>query len=157
MHRKKLAIVGAGPCGMTLGLLLNKLGIRNFSIFESRSETQLINSHPAAHYLNSRSMEIFDSIDDLGKTIRDSSEELDSFRHYRYCRTVGGFEFQKTDQLAPEVISRLRKLSSVEPSHLPQHKLARAMLDQYKKDNDLSDVLKFSQSIEKLNMQNEGV
>lgn len=157
MHRKKLAIVGAGPCGMTLGLLLNKLGFRDFSVFETRSESQLLNSHPAAHYLNSRSMEIFEGIDDLGRSIRMNSEDLRRFRHYRYCRTVGGFEFQATDQLSPDILAGLKRLSPVDPCHLPQHKLSRVMLDQYKRDGELAGLLSFGKTIKKINMQADGV
>lgn len=157
MSGKKIAIVGAGPCGMTLGLLLNKMGFKDFALFEAKSESQIINSHPAAHYLNSRSMEIFNSISGLGDEIRRNSEDLDKFRNYRYCRRVGGFQFQVNDQLSPDIMERLRSLSMQDPCHLPQNKLAKVMLDYFKGHSSLQESLHLSTNVEELLQQESGV
>ena len=48
-------VVGAGPAGMTVSLLLSRLGIPN-RVVERRAAPQ---SAPAAHVVNARTFEIF--------------------------------------------------------------------------------------------------
>ncbi|MBT2415501.1 FAD-dependent monooxygenase [Streptomyces sp. ISL-12] len=51
-------VVGGGPVGLTSSLLLSELGVRHI-VAERRDGTSRL---PKAHYLNSRSMEILDSV-----------------------------------------------------------------------------------------------
>ncbi|NYI95110.1 2-polyprenyl-6-methoxyphenol hydroxylase-like FAD-dependent oxidoreductase [Streptomonospora nanhaiensis] len=51
-------IIGGGPVGLTGSLLLSDLGVDHI-VAERRDGTSRL---PKAHYLNSRSMEIFDSV-----------------------------------------------------------------------------------------------
>lgn len=156
LSKAKIGIVGAGPCGMTLAMLLAKLGVKDFTVLESKSRDQIVNSHPAAHYLNSRSLEIFESLGGLGSAIRSHSEDLDRFRYYRYCRRIGGFTYQVTDQLSADSLEKLSRQSSVKPGHMPQNKLCELMLDQL----DAMGVrgnLQFSSKVEYLKNREDGV
>lgn len=53
-----VAIVGAGPVGLTCALLLSQLGISSV-VYEQNATTS---THPRGHVVNARSMEIFRSI-----------------------------------------------------------------------------------------------
>lgn len=50
-----VAIVGAGPTGLTMSILLSKLGIPHILLEQKQELTR----HPQAHYINYRTMEIF--------------------------------------------------------------------------------------------------
>ena len=54
----KVAIIGAGPVGLTCALLLSQQGISTV-VFEQNASTS---THPRGHVVNARSMEIFRSI-----------------------------------------------------------------------------------------------
>jgi 2-polyprenyl-6-methoxyphenol hydroxylase-like FAD-dependent oxidoreductase len=149
LSKAKVGIVGAGPCGMTLAMLLKRLGVSDFTLFESKSKDQVINSHPAAHYVNSRSMEIFGSLGELGTSIRGKSEELERFRYYRYCRRIGGLSYQVTDQLSKGTMESLALQSKDLPVHIPQNRLCQLMLSSLEKMG-ASENLKFSSKVEKL-------
>ena len=51
---ERICIVGAGPTGMLLSLMLTKYGVFN-TLIERKFEPT---SHPQAHFINARSMEI---------------------------------------------------------------------------------------------------
>ena len=55
---KKVLIVGGGPVGLLCGLLCQKYKIDHLII----EKKQDLTSHPSAHYLNMRSMEILSEI-----------------------------------------------------------------------------------------------
>lgn len=48
-------IVGAGPVGLVLSILLAKLGIKSLLLEKRSSFLQ----HPQAHFINNRTMEVF--------------------------------------------------------------------------------------------------
>ena len=57
-HKKyDVAIIGAGPVGVFLAHLLTKYGVSNCLIERRLSPT----SHPQAHFLNARTMELLQS------------------------------------------------------------------------------------------------
>lgn len=156
LSKSRVGIVGAGPCGMTLAMLLNKLGFEDFKLFEAKSREQIINSHPAAHYINSRSLEIFDSLGDLGNNIRQHSEDLQKYRYYRYCRRIGDFTYQVTDQLSEASLAALAAQSDVKPVHMPQNRLCELMIDHLERTNS-GQKLCFSSKVDKLVMKDDGV
>jgi 2-polyprenyl-6-methoxyphenol hydroxylase-like FAD-dependent oxidoreductase len=56
MHRRfPVAIVGAGPTGLTLSALLSRAGVQSVVLEKEPALTD----HPQAHFINLRSMEIF--------------------------------------------------------------------------------------------------
>ncbi|KAL0022974.1 hypothetical protein WJX79_000687 [Trebouxia sp. C0005] len=54
-------IAGAGPTGLTLSILLGKLGLPSLVVDRSSG----LPNHPQAHFINNRSMEIFRPLDGL--------------------------------------------------------------------------------------------
>ena len=50
----EVAIVGAGPTGVMLSIMLSKFGIKHMLIDKKVSPS----NHPQAHFINNRSMEI---------------------------------------------------------------------------------------------------
>ena len=58
-------IVGGGPVGLTLSLLLSKYGIRSRVL---EKDTRLTD-HPRAHFINTRTMEIYRSLASLNQFI----------------------------------------------------------------------------------------
>ncbi len=93
----EVLIIGAGPSGMVSALCLARAGIR--SIIVERAPG--LSTHPKAHEVNARSIEIFES---LGVTIAELEAEAspapDAARVV-FCRTVSK-EFGRIDLLAPE-------------------------------------------------------
>lgn len=49
-----MAIVGAGPAGLTLSALLSRLGVPSILL----EKAPALPTHPQAHFINLRSMEI---------------------------------------------------------------------------------------------------
>src|SRR5882757_3962550 len=80
-------VVGAGPVGATAALLLAEYGLKSI-VVEARREPQ---SHPAAHVLSTRSMEIWREIG-LERDIRRLSAPLHELRSVLYCTTLVGPE-----------------------------------------------------------------
>ena len=72
----RIGIIGGGPVGLTLGLLLNKINSKlttkiNISIFE---KTINANLHPKAHVISSRGMEIL-RMAEIADQIYEKSED----------------------------------------------------------------------------------
>ena len=68
-----VAIVGGGPVGLTLALLLSKLGVRS-TVLERLPAPSV---HPQAHFINVRSMEVFRSlVDREGRSVADAITRL---------------------------------------------------------------------------------
>ena len=67
----KILIIGAGPVGLTCAHLLSKLSIP-CTILEKQLK---LTHHPSAHFLHSRTLEIFDSIN----TCRQLTNEEDLY------------------------------------------------------------------------------
>lgn len=76
-----VVIAGAGPCGLSLFNLLVPNGMRVL-LLEQKSR---LSSHPQAHFINNRSMEIFRQIG-VEKQILAQSPPLSHWRRFVYCR-----------------------------------------------------------------------
>ncbi|KAK1444179.1 TRK system potassium uptake protein [Babesia gibsoni] len=77
-------VVGAGPVGVTLQLLLGRLGIP--SLLAERNT--MPRSHPRAHYISNRSMEVWRQVGHLDMGIDCITEPLDFWRFFKYCRHI---------------------------------------------------------------------
>jgi 2-polyprenyl-6-methoxyphenol hydroxylase-like FAD-dependent oxidoreductase len=79
-----VAVIGAGPVGLTASLLLSQYGVSHI-IIEERSEPT---DHPQAHFIGTRSMEVFREVGGLDRSIRDAGTPLEEWRHYVYCTSL---------------------------------------------------------------------
>lgn len=140
---KKVAIVGGGPVGLTLGLFLKKFNVP-FCIFEKSDH---ISTHPKAHYVNSRSIEIFSELPRVYSSILEASEDISTYKRYRYQRRI--FEklgvYNVTDHFKfgerkwQEWIGlHCHKL----PVHMPQNRLTSLLLK-----NLPQDLIQFSSEV----------
>lgn len=149
LKKPNILIVGAGPVGLTCALLCQKLKLP-FKVIEQKQD---LAQHPAAHYINMRSMEIFSEISGLDQEIYARSEPLENFRYYRYCRDLFAPERDKvrttymvTDQFAPSIEAKLKEIAAISarpPCHLPQHKLARILYDHLIKKSENTEGVQF--------------
>lgn len=151
----KVGIVGSGPCGLILGLLLHSLGEKDFEIYDSKDHHSIINSHPAAHYINAKTFELLRPIEGLEDRIREASENLERYRYYRYVREIGGLTFQVTDQLKQDDLNLLKEYTDKLPAHMPQNMLQKVLLQEYEKKG-ITNKLKLGAQVSALEVQESG-
>ena len=127
-----VAIVGAGPVGLTLALLLSKYGVRS-TVVERLAAPSV---HPQAHFINVRSMEVFRSIVNRdGRSVADAITRLARPRTewsrflYNAGPLLNGTSLGATHHFPPETLASIREQSPELPTHLPQHQLVPILLD----------------------------
>jgi 2-polyprenyl-6-methoxyphenol hydroxylase-like FAD-dependent oxidoreductase len=117
-----VAIVGAGPVGLTAALLAAKAGLRT-ALIERRAAPI---GYPAGHVLNQRSLEIWRQIaPDLEASIRNDSASLEQLRLIVWCASLAGTELARI-RLIPQDPAEMAELLSQSPSrqlHYPQSRL----------------------------------
>jgi len=128
-------VVGAGPVGATAALLLAMYGIR-CTVLEHRSSPQ---THPAAHVLSTRSLEIWRELG-LERDVRRLSAPLHELRAIVYCTTLAGLELGRVPvlDLPPTQLDDIESISPTRAAHLPQN-LLEPLLWQRLRDCDLVD------------------
>lgn len=122
-----VAIVGGGPTGVTLSLLLSSFGVDNI-VIEKRSG---VSEHPQAHFINMRTMEIFRQLGRVEERVLEQSPPLQEWRHFRYCESVLGLAFGKIDHF-DEYSARSATLSPTGVAHLSQNRLLPILLEELK-------------------------
>ncbi|ORM42051.1 putative polyketide hydroxylase [Babesia sp. Xinjiang] len=75
-------VVGAGPVGVTLQLLLSRFGVP--CLLAERNVYP--RTHPRAHYVSNRTMEVWRQLGHLDKAIECITEPLGYWRYFKYCR-----------------------------------------------------------------------
>lgn len=113
-------IVGAGPSGATMALLLAHYGIRSVLV-DRRSEPS---AHPAAHVISTRTVEILRQLG-LEYELRRLGTPLHHLRDIVYSTTVAGAELGRITLLDPES-DEARHLEAISPTravNLPQNLL----------------------------------
>ncbi|MDJ0886549.1 MAG: FAD-dependent monooxygenase [Desulfobacterales bacterium] len=78
-----VVIIGGGPVGLTASLLLDRLRIAHV-VVEAQDPPS---DHPQAHFINSRSMEIFRELG-LEAAIREAAAPLDEWRRHVYATAL---------------------------------------------------------------------
>eukprot|EP00371_Babesia_bovis_P000046 XP_001608693.1 FAD binding domain containing protein [Babesia bovis T2Bo] len=77
-------IVGAGPVGVTLQLLLSRMGVPCL-LAERNIHPR---SHPRSHYVSNRSTEVWRQLGHLDKVVECITEPLKFWASMRYCRHI---------------------------------------------------------------------
>ncbi|KAL1289828.1 hypothetical protein AAHE18_20G086900 [Arachis hypogaea] len=117
-------IIGAGPVGLVLSILLTRLGIK-CAVLE-RNKT--FSKHPQAHFINNRSMEIFRKIDGLAEEIQRSQPPIALWRKFIYCTSLSGSVLGSVDHIQPQDLERV--VSPVSVAHFSQYKLTMLLRKQ---------------------------
>ncbi|XP_073021149.1 uncharacterized protein [Primulina eburnea] len=117
-------IVGAGPVGLVLSILLTKLGVKCAVLEKSK----VFSRHPQAHFINNRSMEVFRKLNGLADVILRSQPPVDSWRKFIYCTSLTGRILGSVDHLQPQDFDRT--VSPVSVAHFSQYKLTKLLTEQ---------------------------
>lgn len=81
---RDVIVVGAGPVGLVASLLLSKYQVAHLLV-EQLTEPD---THPQAHFLNCRTMEVLRELDDLNLVVRSQSAPADDWRRFVYCTNL---------------------------------------------------------------------
>lgn len=90
-QRTRVLVIGGGPVGLVVSLLLSQRGISHLLV-EKRRDFQRA---PAAHVIRRRPMEILDEVG-VGDEVRRSAPKLD-LDFITWCTTLGGTEVGRLD------------------------------------------------------------
>ncbi|OIT33571.1 hypothetical protein A4A49_36383 [Nicotiana attenuata] len=120
-------IIGAGPVGLVLSILLTKLGVK-CAILE---KNKVFSKHPQAHFINNRSMEVFRKLDGLGDEILRSQPPVEFWRKFIYCTSLTGPILGAVDHIQPQDFDRI--VSPISVAHFSQYKLSRLLLKHLEK------------------------
>ena len=112
-----VVIIGAGPTGLSLALLLARSGVR-CALIEKNAAPQ---PHPAACILNTRTMEVFREIgaDDW---ILERCQNVFNRANITWVTTLSGRELGRCSAL-PNDLASVLALSPVHATHFPQNRL----------------------------------
>ncbi|KAI3426776.1 FAD_binding_3 domain-containing protein [Psidium guajava] len=122
-------IVGAGPVGLVLSILLTKLGVTCAVVEKNKT----FSSHPQAHFINNRTMEVFRKMNGLAEEIQISQPPVDLWRKFIYCSSLTGAVLGTVDHMQPQDFEKV--VSPVSVAHFSQHKLTRLLVENLKKLN----------------------
>ena len=75
-----VVIVGGGPVGLTLSILLSRLGVDSQLVERRAAPT----AHPQAHFVNTRTKEIFRPMLGLDDAVARAQPPLEDWRHFIY-------------------------------------------------------------------------
>ncbi|HET7714387.1 MAG TPA: FAD-dependent oxidoreductase, partial [Bauldia sp.] len=113
----RVVVVGAGPTGLTLALLLARAGVR-VTLVERNTAPQ---AHPAACILDTRTIEVFREIGQ-DERILAASQNVFERANITWVTTLAGRELGRCTALPPDV-NALLSLSPVHATVFPQNRL----------------------------------
>ena len=122
--RAPVVVLGAGPTGLTLGAVLRMYGVPFVALEREKTAT----THPRAHYVNTRTMEVFRGLSrTLAAEVLKGAPPLEEWRRFRYVTAlVHGRELGAVDQFGGAV-SASSEASPTSATHFSQHRLTRAL------------------------------
>jgi len=133
MSKEPVLIVGAGPAGCTLALLLATRGVPTV-VLERRNEPLM---HPAAHVINARSLEIWRQVSPtLAGRIAALSPPTDEISVIRWSAGLDKDPLGEIDLLRddPERVEMVRSHSPYLISHIGQHLLMPVLWEALEKE-----------------------
>lgn len=118
-------IVGGGPVGLTMSILLSRLGVDSLLI-ERRAEAT---THPQAHFINARTSEVFRPLLGLERHVAAAQPPLEHWRRFAYCtRMIGGATLAVVDHFDDDrVETPIDPESPTSPFHFSQSRLEPAL------------------------------
>lgn len=123
-------VVGAGPSGATLALLLGRYGIPTVAISRHRGTANT----PRAHIFNQRAMEVLRDagVEHLVKPIASTKDEI---AHVAWLHTLAGMEYGRVYAWGnkPDRIGEYLTASPCEMSDLPQSVLEPILVEEARK------------------------
>lgn len=113
----QVLIIGAGPSGATLALLLAQLGIKTIAISRHKSTANT----PRAHIFNQRAMEILRATG-LEKQVSEVATDSENMAHTTWSHTLAGEEYGRIWAWGnkPSEQHRYEMASHCKMSDLPQ-------------------------------------
>lgn len=132
MNNSKIIIIGAGPTGCTLALLLAHAGI-SVTLVESNVAPQ---AHPAACILSTRTMEIFREID-VEPLIIKNCDNMAIQGNITWIVSLAGRELGSCSPMAADM-PILRTLSSTHTVQYPQNRLEPLLWDLIKRNSGVT-------------------
>ncbi|CAG9465106.1 unnamed protein product [Pedinophyceae sp. YPF-701] len=91
-----VVIAGAGPTGLALSGLLSGYGVPSV-VLEAK---QAPSTHPAAHFVNNRTMEVLRHMRGLDAAVAAESPPLEQWRRFIYCETMSDEPLATVDHFA---------------------------------------------------------
>ncbi|KAK9819702.1 hypothetical protein WJX72_001426 [[Myrmecia] bisecta] len=146
-----VAIAGGGPTGLTLSILLSRLGVPSLLLERSAALTK----HPQAHFINNRTMEVFRPLDGLAAEVAASSPPLDEWRKFIYCESVLGKVLGEVDHFKGQQGPRMDSLSPEPVAHLSQHRLVPLLYKHAAKPGSLG-LVRFGAAVASVSQDAEG-
>ena len=151
--RTPVLIVGGGPVGLYASALLSRHGVPSLLVERARDPP----SHPRAHLINTRSMELLRELG-VEEQVRAQTPPMDEWRHFRYCTTLLGDQIAAQDHMADEAWPGLQAASPTEMTHLSQPKLASILrADAHRRAADSGATFHFGYECVKLEQDGTGV
>ena len=123
----KVIVVGAGPVGLVASLLLSKYHVSHLLVEQLTQP----DTHPQAHFLNCRTMEILGELNDLDQVIQARSAPLDDWRRFVYCTGLADLPARDQIKAGPAgsllgvvdhfAVVPVDENSPAQVMHFPQH------------------------------------
>ncbi|KAJ1622851.1 FAD binding domain-containing protein [Pavlovales sp. CCMP2436] len=105
-ERTFATIVGGGPVGLYLSLLLSRYGVPH--VLAEKAHTP--STHPRAHLVNTRTMELLRQVG-LEDAVHAASPPPDSWRRFVYAESVLGTHIATIDHMGLETWSNSKRSS----------------------------------------------
>ncbi|KAK6242243.1 hypothetical protein SCA6_007632 [Theobroma cacao] len=115
-------VVGAGPVGLVLSILLTKFGVKCTVLEKNKG----FSKHPQAHFINNRTMEVFRKLDGLAEEIQRAQPPVDFWRKFIYCTSLTGPMLGSVDHMHPQDFEKI--VSPISVAHFSQYKLTRLLV-----------------------------
>ena len=123
-RRATVCVVGGGPTGLALSALLSRHGVASATL--ERRETP--STRPRAHFVNTRTMEVFRGLGSLEETCRARAPRLEEWRKFKYATALtNGRTLGVVDQF-DGAATAASETSPTTPTHYSQHRLTREMM-----------------------------